>query len=375
MMKPKTPQEDEGRFPVVAAGNIPVEDQAEPWLIEGLWGACAAGVLGGHPKACKSWLGLEMAVSVATATPCLGRYPVTRPGPALIYLAEDTLTNVRQRLLSLCSSRGRELADLDVHVITVPRMRLDLDRDRRRLLETARSLRPRLLLLDPMVRLHQLEENSSSEISQLLSYLREMQRDLDMAMVLVHHTRKGGSGRGQAGLALRGTGDLWAFGDSNLYLRRVRDCLELVIEHRFAPASESVSLRLDDDDPDAVHLQVVSTAAQSGASKTDELAEAVLGLLQRSSSPMTRTHIRGELHVKNERLGRALASLEQRGQIQRQQHGWVVAGEQCTGRLHLDDDGRSHSPTKSYTGNGTTQLTNLPGETEAGSPEEDPAEG
>lgn len=343
-MSPESPQRDESCFPVLAAADIPVEDQAEPWLIEGLWGARAAGVLGGHPKACKSWLGLEMAVSVATATLCLGRYPVTQPGPVLIYLAEDTLTNVRQRLLSLCSSRGRELAGLDVHVITVPRMRLDLDRDQRRLLETARSLRPRLLLLDPMVRLHQLEENSSSEISQLLSYLREMQRDLDMAMVLVHHTRKGGSGHGQAGLALRGSGDLWAFGDSNLYLRRVRDCLELVIEHRFAPASESVSLRLDADDPDAVHLQVVGTAAQSGINKTDELAEAVLDLLQRSSSPMTRTHIRGELHVKNERLGRALASLEQGGEIQREQLGWVVAVEQCTGRLHLDDDGRSHSP-------------------------------
>jgi hypothetical protein len=253
-------------------------------------------------------------------------------------------------------------------------MRLDLDRDRRRLLETARSLQPRLLLLDPMVRLHQLEENSSSEISQLLSYLREMQRDLEMAMVLVHHTRKGGSGRGQAGLALRGSGDLWAFGDSNLYLRRVRDCLELVIEHRFAPASDSVSLRLDDDDPDAVHLQVVSTAAQSPAEKNAELSVAVVALLQQSSSPLTRSHIRNELRVKNERLGRALASLEQAGEIQHERHGWVIAVEQCTGRLHLDDD-RSDSPTKRYTGNGMTQLTNFPGETEAGKAEEQPAEG
>jgi len=374
-MNLETQPRDERRFSVLVADDIPVEDHAEPWLIEGLWGACAAGILGGHPKACKSWLGLEMAVSVATGTPCLGRYPVTQPGPALIYLAEDTLTNVRQRLLSLCSSRGRELAGLDVHVITVPRMRLDLDRDRRRLLETARSIKPKLLLLDPMVRLHQLEENSSSEISQLLSYLREIQRDLEMAMVLVHHTRKGGAGRGPAGLALRGSGDLWAFGDSNLYLRRVRDCLELVIEHRFAPAPESVSLRLNDDDPDAVHLQVVGTVAQSVAEKNAELSGTVLDLLQQSSSPLTRSRIRSDLRVKNERLGHVLAALEQAGEIQHEQHGWVVAVEQCTGRLHFDDDDRSHSPTKRYTGNGTTQLTNLPGETEAGNPEEEPAEG
>jgi len=52
-MNLETQQGDQSRFPVLAAGDIPVEDQAEPWLIEGLWGACAAGLLGGHPKACK----------------------------------------------------------------------------------------------------------------------------------------------------------------------------------------------------------------------------------------------------------------------------------------------------------------------------------
>ena len=46
------------------------------------------------PKACKSWLGLEMAVSVASATPCLGTFPVREPGGVLIYLAEDSLEAV-----------------------------------------------------------------------------------------------------------------------------------------------------------------------------------------------------------------------------------------------------------------------------------------
>lgn len=385
-MSSKALPQDASRFPVLRAGDIPVEEQAQPWLIESLWGSCAAGVLGGHPKACKSWLGLEMAVSVATGTPCLGRYSVKKPGPVLIYLAEDTLTNVRERLLSLSRSRGSELADLDVHVITAPRMRLDLERDRSRLLETARSIQPRLLLLDPMVRLHQLEENSSTEISQLLSYLRQMQRDLKMALVIVHHTRKGASGRGQAGLALRGSGDLWAFGDSNLYLRRVRECLELVTEHRFAPASAAVSLRLADEDPLAVHLQVVGTAPQVATDKDAELAEAVLELLRQSPEPLTRTSMRKELRVKNERLGRALASLEEERQIQRAQHGFALLDQPRIGRLPFHDLGRSRSPTKRCTGNGTAlaskpitcldrEPTDLPGETESGSAEEHPDEG
>ena len=42
--------------------------------------------------AAKIWLGLDLALSVATGTPCLGKYAVPQPEPVLIYLAEDALT-------------------------------------------------------------------------------------------------------------------------------------------------------------------------------------------------------------------------------------------------------------------------------------------
>jgi hypothetical protein len=50
-------------------------------------------------------------------------------------------------------------------VITAPTLRLDRDPHRRQLLQTAQRLRPRLLLLDPLVRLHGIDENSASEVA------------------------------------------------------------------------------------------------------------------------------------------------------------------------------------------------------------------
>jgi hypothetical protein len=50
--------------------------------------------------------------------------------------------------------------------------------------------------------------------------LRALQRECRVAIALVHHVRKNGSPRGQDGQSLRGSGDLHAWGDSNLYLRR-----------------------------------------------------------------------------------------------------------------------------------------------------------
>ena len=63
-------------LPVVRVVELPSEELAERWLVEQLWCAQAVGVIGGAPKCAKTWLGLDMALSVATGTPCLGTYAV-----------------------------------------------------------------------------------------------------------------------------------------------------------------------------------------------------------------------------------------------------------------------------------------------------------
>ena len=80
-------------LPVVRVGEIPSEENAQRWLVEQLWGDSSVGVIGGAPKCSKTWLGLDLALSVATGTACLGKYAVPEPGPVLVYLAEDALAD------------------------------------------------------------------------------------------------------------------------------------------------------------------------------------------------------------------------------------------------------------------------------------------
>ena len=61
------------------------------------------------PKCAKTWLGLDMALSVATGTPCLGKYNVPERGPVLVYLAEDALRAVRERIDGMARHRGLDL--------------------------------------------------------------------------------------------------------------------------------------------------------------------------------------------------------------------------------------------------------------------------
>ena len=311
-------------LPVVRVGEIKSEETPQRWLVDGLWGASSVGVIGGAPKCAKTWLGLDMALSVATGTACLGKYAVPEPGPVLIYLAEDALLVVRERVAGMARHRGLDLAGVEVHVITAPVLRLDRGPDRARLWEATRRLRPRLLVLDPLVRLHGIDENNAGEVAELLAYFRALQRQLDLSVLLVHHTRKNATGGVAAGQGLRGSSDIHAFGDSNLYLRRTREHLVLSSEHRAAPASAPVHLELVATDAETMHLTVIAEL-EDGNRKQRSLNERVLDLLA-GGAVRTRANLRASLGVKNERLGESLESLERAGHVRRTPGGWQRLG-------------------------------------------------
>jgi hypothetical protein len=311
-------------LPVSHPKDLAERAPEELWLIRHLWGRSAVGILGGAPKTCKSWLGLEMALSVASGTKVLGHFEIDDPGPALVYLAEDALPLVRRRIEGLCRHKRIALAEPALFVITAPSLRLDLDSDQKRLWSTVHRMRPKLLLLDPLVRLHRLEENSSTEISRLLGYLRELQRACDVAIVLVHHASK--RTRSDPGQALRGSSDLHAFGDSNGYLARCGEHLVLTVEHRSAKALPPFAIKLvSNSDETDTHLEIVDAAVINGT-PPPSLHQCVIEALTNASTPTTRGALRDLLRVNNQRLGEVLTDLERRDRIRRAPGGWVAKG-------------------------------------------------
>lgn len=308
-------------FRFCPAKELEKQPAGQQWLIDSLWGKSAVGLIGGQPKCCKSWLGLDMAISVASATPCLGKFQVKSPGPALVFLAEDGCAAVRNRIEAICSHRGLDINQLDLYAITEQTIRLDLAGDQQRLEATVKTLRPKLLVLDPLVRLHCGDENSSADISLLLGFLRQLQRTYDTAIVLVHHASK--KHRARPGQALRGSSDLHAFGDSNAYLARKDDRIVLTMEHRSAKPLDPFDVQLiSNDDGTATHLEVASGQQADTATL---LSTRLLSLLADTEKPVTRTFLRERLKVNNQRLGDTLTELEKKGALIRSAKGWSVA--------------------------------------------------
>lgn len=304
-------------LPVEPAWRLAERAEEQSWLITGLWSEQAVGIVGGEPKCCKSFLALDMAVAVASGAPCLRRFPTVQRGRVLLFAAEDSSSVVRQRLAGIAAAIGVSLEALDIHVIVAPVVRLDVELDQRRLEDTVAALRPVLLVLDPFVRLHRIDENVSGEVAPLLDFLRGLQRRHRVAVVLVHHARKG-AGHLRGGQALRGSSELHAWGDSNLYLRRNgEDDLSLTVEHRAAASTSGLHLVLSADG-DALALRVVDTAAPSSvAPQTASPIERVAKILAEAEDPLTQREIRDIAKIRASTTGDALAALVTDGRASR----------------------------------------------------------
>lgn len=312
-------------LPVQRASQIPVDSAGlTSWLVEDLWCDQAVGILGGEPKCCKSFLALDLAVSVASGAPCLRQFPVARTGPVLIFPAEDALGVVRQRLDGICAAAGVAFESLAVDVITVPSLRLDLPSDRARLEHTVAERRPRLLVLDPLIRLHRIDENDASQVAPLLSFLRELQRQYQVAVMVVHHARKDAHAT-RPGQALRGSSELHGWGDSNLYLRRHKQSLTLSTEHRAAPSRDPFAIQLTQAGS-ALALGVLGVTSRTPLSPSspttpaDRIRDALAGV----DRPVPVQELRKLCSMRTATLCESLADLTRQGLVVREAGGYQL---------------------------------------------------
>lgn len=290
----------------------------QKWLVQDLWLASGVGILAGAPKLGKTYLAAEIAVAVAAGDQVLAR-PAHIRGPVLFYGAEDDLPDLRERFEGLASIRGLEIDRLDVDLLDTPSLRLERNEDLLRLRATVEHYQPRLLVLDPFIRIAHIDENSAADVSMILSSLRTIQRDYNVAVLVIHHSRK--SPAAHPSMAMRGSSDFAAWSDSNLFLTRRKHSLTLTIEHRSAPAPEPIACRLVAEPVPHLSLDVET---QNPQDSPNQLETDVLALLTAAGRPITTTDLRVQLRKRKADVTAALDALRLQGKVQRQPLGWTL---------------------------------------------------
>jgi len=309
-------------FPVRRIHDVEARSTEQRWLVHELFASAAVGLLGGPPKAFKTWVAAELALAVATGTPAFGRFAVPVPGPVLFFGAEDPPPDLRTRFDGIARARRLDLAKVPLLLLDVAQLRLDDAAHLDRLHKTVALHAPRLLVLDPFVRLVAgLDENSARDVSAVLGALRTLQRERDVSILLVHHMRK--SPAAHPAQQLRGSGDFSAWLDSGLYLTRDGDDRLLVVEHRSAPAPPPFRLRLVPGD--SPHLAIQDSHTTDAAmADLDPLQTRVLERLRAASCPQSAQALRDALRVRKTDLLAVLRALADRRLVTKTTDGWTI---------------------------------------------------
>jgi len=227
----------------------PIEEVS--WLVEDIWLNQSTGLISGPPKSGKSWLALDLGLSVATGKPFLHKYAVERPGPVVLITSEDPDPLLQDRFKKILIAKGLG-GSVDLPSITFPKnlgipFHLDLDRDftfspqgTDSLLKWLRQIRDlhgrlALVIIDPILRFLPtgLDEYKASEVAaSIFQTTSKIYKEFGAGVVLVHHKNKSGSdSKGSYGSIAFG-----AFAESALYLsptgEDTRDWINVVGEYK-----------------------------------------------------------------------------------------------------------------------------------------------
>ena len=336
------------RLAFSSIGDIEALSDDDQWLVSDLISNQSLTVLAATPKTGKTFAVLELAIAVAAGTSVFGRFAAPEPGSVLIFPAEDNVRAIRGRIEALCKAKKLDISSLPIHVITAESLLLDDEESREELEELLEHLRPSLLILDPLVRLHSGAESYAGHIAKLFGYLRQIIRRFDLSMVVTHHVSKNRGASHQPGQSMRGSGDIAASFDHGWMMEKLKDgCIRLTIEQRCAEAPDPMRMRLRSTEGGGLYFEVLEELEEDDAEGPEEeehpsrasqprprktrpkppLKDSVLGMLKASSTPLSQVYIRRALGVRNERLTQALRELQAEERIENlgRNTGWQLA--------------------------------------------------
>lgn len=221
------------------------------WLIQDLWAIGSCGFIAGQPKSFKSWIGLDLALSVSTGIPFLDYFPIRQPGPVLYIQEEDAPPMVKGRVGKVWPSKQSDKMKVqdgqlvwdppdprdkpkiaaavgEGFVISDPSWQAWLDEklDWGYGGSVEKAGEPfAMVIIDPLMMVAgDVEENRSQEMTEkIFKPAKQLSRKHEVAFCFVHHMRKGDPAKPQRGGQLMlGSVANHAWAEDSLYLKLAR---------------------------------------------------------------------------------------------------------------------------------------------------------
>lgn len=329
-------------FAFESAVDLFTQDLPRPlWLVRQLLPEAGLCAIAGEPKTAKTWSALELALSVATATPAFGEFECSEAHHVALFLAEDSPRSVRNRLRALAKARGIDPVTAARRIALKCRGSVDLSTDdgAARIIVACRAIGQPLglLILDPLRDLHSAEENDSTEMAGVMHRLRAIRDALGCAVAFIHHMGKQGkdnSGR-RPGQRLRGSSAIHGALDAGLYLSDLETDFcswwtsKAHVEIKAGAGAGFFGLRLDvEDDADGEAVLARWAIQRDGDADADTRAKVMDVLSMANGTTKTLEEVRSAVGQNKDRVRRVLDDLAKAGQVRQARHGKRSAGWQ-----------------------------------------------
>jgi RecA-family ATPase len=194
------------------------------WLIEKLIPHEGITIISGAPASFKTWLILQMALSISSGEKFIGEFE-TKQGGILIVDEENHPREVRKRIQILGAKLG-----LPIYLLSRKGFIVTDEKQREMILNICEKHNLDTIFFDSLVRINKAEENDATQMSEVFRSIMSL-CDEGKTVVLTHHERKEGFMKSSASNRLRGSSDILAAADCHISVSRdSEDKTKLIIE-------------------------------------------------------------------------------------------------------------------------------------------------
>jgi len=232
-------------------------EQPTPWLIQDVF-TSGRGFIAGAPGVYKTWLGIDMAISICTGADFLGKFKVPAPGPVVFITEEESRNSLKKKLRLLAKGRGLDESALgEFHHVTQQYVKIPQNVED--IIAQIKKYGCRAVFFDVMRRVHSADENSSTALQPVLEAFSRIHTETGATVILLHHVNKPSKDRFSKSpfSSLRGSIDLWAWRDTIVVVqeKKKNKLYKLDFQFRNAPPRDAFEFCIQEDSEASLALQ------------------------------------------------------------------------------------------------------------------------
>lgn len=308
------------------------------WLVDDWLPDASITFLVSPPESYKTWMLLDLAVSVSAGVPFLGEFRVNDPGPTLIIQQEDSHAGLTDRLALIVEQKTGSMEDIDGDEWRIPVMpdlpiyvhpsrmlRFDDERVLGEMEKQIEAIRPRVVLIDPLYSTTSSVDGYMADLANQMMVLKTWRDRYGCSFLIAHHSRKNIDPDSTAREDSWGSQFLNAFLEAGWQIRRnprLADNEVVVRRHSKVMGNQPpVSLTFDISTVHPMHyrVDVRDYQAAPGQGQRKPAQASLLDIIR--ESPMTQAELVQTTGKNRSTVSRQVRQLEAAGMVERMPDG------------------------------------------------------